>query len=133
VGRINPRLRHGKRLERGIMLYKIIFELREDHLKLVRRMNVGYRDDLEFGAPVIDPKRPYGNSDVFNDIAKILGIEPEGAGDDEPEFTEDQKGRMLELHKETATALQVILAANSFELGIYESEVYKDNWRRVQK
>jgi len=115
------------------MLYKIIFELREDHLKLVRRMNVGYRDDLEFGAPVIDPKRPYGNSDVFNDIAKILGIEPEGAGDDEPEFTEDQKGRMLELHKETATALQVILAANSFELGIYESEVYKDNWRRVQK
>jgi len=44
------------------MFDKIRFELTEQHLKLIRRMTVRYNDYCEFGAPEIDPKRPYGNS-----------------------------------------------------------------------
>jgi len=49
------------------------FEITREHLKLLKNMYVGW-DDCEFGAPNIDPKRPYGNSDVINDIANALSI-----------------------------------------------------------
>jgi len=34
------------------------FELKEEHLKLLRNMNVSW-DECEFGAPAIDCKKPY--------------------------------------------------------------------------
>lgn len=113
------------------MFYKIQFELTEQHLKLIHRMNVGYDDYCEFGAPAIDPKRPYGNSSVYYDIGEILRIDPEGGTLEDPEFTEEQEEFMLDIHKSTAEALQVILASGSFELGIYEAEKYKHNWVKV--
>ena len=51
-----------------------IFEIKEEHLKLLNRSYVSWGDS-EFGAACIYPKKPYGNSDVENDIAKILGWE----------------------------------------------------------
>jgi hypothetical protein len=47
------------------------FTLTENHLKLLQKMWVGW-STCEFGAPEIDPKRPYGNSDVIGDIHEIL-------------------------------------------------------------
>lgn len=42
-----------------------------DHLALLARSawNV---NDAEFGSPSMDPKRPYGNSDVENDLEELL-------------------------------------------------------------
>ena len=45
--------------------------LTEEHIKLLRNMYVGW-GYCEFGAPEIDPKRPYGNSHVIGDIHTIL-------------------------------------------------------------
>jgi len=109
------------------MFDKIRFVLTEDHLKLIRRMTVRYNDYFEFGAPEIDPKRPYGNSSVYYDIVEILDIDPKGGDGHDSEFTEEQEELMLGIHKSTAKALQVILASGSFEPGIYESEEYRDN------
>lgn len=53
---------------------KKLFELKEEHLKLLRNVCV-YWDDCEFGAPAVDCKKPYGSSNVYKDMAKILGIE----------------------------------------------------------
>lgn len=39
-------------------------------------MHIGYDAWTEFGAPEVDPKRPYGNSNVYLYLAEILGIEP---------------------------------------------------------
>ncbi len=50
------------------------FILTDEHVKLLRQANVSW-DGCEFGAPGIDPKRPYGNGDVHSDIVEILGIE----------------------------------------------------------
>ena len=47
---------------------KIIFEVKEEHLALLRKMSVGWHD-CEFGAPEIDPKRLFGNSNVLQDVA----------------------------------------------------------------
>jgi len=42
--------------------------------KLLRSANLSW-DDCEYGAPQIDPKRPYGNSNVPDDIREKLGME----------------------------------------------------------
>ena len=99
------------------------FELTEQHVKLLRSTYVNYDDWTEFGAPTIDPKRPYGNGDVYDDMREILGRQGTAMKDNE----------LLELHKETAEALQVILSAGSFEPGVYETEKYRNKWARVEK
>ena len=46
------------------------FTLTEDHIKLLRNLEVCW-EDAEFGAPAIEPKRPYGNSYVYKDMIKV--------------------------------------------------------------
>jgi len=52
------------------------FELKQEHLTLLKKANVGWQD-CEFGAPEINPKRPYGNSGVLEDMFEILYGKPE--------------------------------------------------------
>ena len=106
------------------------FTLTEDHIKLLRRSYVRWCDD-EFGAPCIDPKRPYGNSDVCDDVAKIIGVEPKGGDPEEPEYTSKQIKELRHLHSTTETALQVVLASGSFEPGVYTCGLYEQNWRKA--
>lgn len=129
------------------------FEIKPEHLKLLQHAYVGW-DDCEFGAPEIDCKRPYGNSGVIQDILEILGVKTlrEGVyefafggrtwllkGEDEYniEFVgaEDEvlRDTLVQLHKETAIALQICLVVQKFEAGIYEKfEPYNDRaWRKV--
>jgi hypothetical protein len=105
------------------------FTITEDHLKLLRRAYVGWQD-CEFGAPEIDPKRPYGNSSVLLDIAEILGVELADMGDEEciPLELEEY---FHKLHRETQAVLQIALATGEFKAGDYVSDKYKDNWRRM--
>jgi hypothetical protein len=106
------------------------FVLTEDHLKLIDRMYVGW-SDVEFGAPEINPKRPYGNSFVEGDIAEILGWHwEEDVNGDVPEELYE---RAVKIHKETETALQIILVTRSFVPGKYvKTDRYDDrSWGRV--
>lgn len=103
------------------------FTLTAEHVALARRMNVSYRD-AEYGAPCIDPKRPYGNGDVPGDIADILGWEKRfDARTGEP--LQEVYDRAAAIHKEMETALSVILRAGSFEPGEYVADKYGSNWR----
>jgi hypothetical protein len=43
----------------------------EDHLRALRAAAWSW-NDCEFGAASMDPKRPYGNSDVLDDLAELL-------------------------------------------------------------
>lgn len=102
---------------------KIQFRVTEDHLKLTKRMNVGWCGD-EFGAPEIDPKRPYGNSNVLDDIADILDY-------DNAELSPEAESRLMLIHQETKTVLQIALATGAFATGLYESEEWRRNWIRI--
>ena len=102
------------------------FTVTEDHIKLLRRAYVSW-DGGEFGAPAIDCKRPYGNSSVYNDMAEILGITESG----EDDFSEEQFAHMAQLHKETQTVLQIILATGEMRAGTYEANRYGHNWKWV--
>lgn len=80
------------------------FILTEDHLKLLQRAIIGW-EDCEYGAPSIDCKRPYGNSSVAIDICEILGWD----FDDEDGPTDEQRDAADNIHRETQTALQIVL------------------------
>jgi hypothetical protein len=104
------------------------FQLTKDHIKLLRSAWVGW-DHGEFGAPAIDCKRPYGNSDVYHDIAEILDepVHPDENGDLPDWFLK----RADRLHQETRTALQIILATGEFKTGLYEASDYGRDWKFV--
>lgn len=87
----------------------------------------------EFGAPGIDPKRPYGNSNPHEDIAEVLGEGLFETAGGEERVSADQAERFDELHEELETALQVVLDTAGFEPGVYEREKYGGRWSRVDE
>ena len=127
------------------------FEIKPEHLKLLQRFMVGW-GYCEFGAPEIDQKRPYGNSDVHQDMIEVLGFETlkDGIykfklfgkewllkGEDEHNIyldgADEEKltNELDKLHKETEIALQICLRTQSFEVGKYETEKYFTKWKKI--
>lgn len=104
------------------------FELTEEHVKLLRAARVGWNGD-EFGAPSIDPKRPFGNGDVMADMHELLAGEPwpPDPAADAVVLQRSYRALYLELRR----ALQVALSAGTFQAGIYESPKYRDRWTRA--
>ena len=102
------------------MMYEIeigdLFELKEEHLTLLSKTYVTW-DNCEFGAPSINPKRPYGNSDVMDDMKDILG-----------DYYSERELRSF--HKELEIALQIVLRNKTFEPGIFKHTCYYE-WERV--
>lgn len=84
------------------------FTITENHFKLLRRMYVGWQN-CETGAPEIDPKRPYGNSDVENDVAEIIGDKVDRCPHCDELLSDDISDKMMALHRETETALEIVL------------------------
>mgnify|MGYP001602384821 CR=1 FL=1 len=78
-------------------------EITPAHIKLAKRMYVQWQD-CEYGAPEIDPKRPYGNSDVEGDIAEILGWK---VGEDG--LTDAQSEKAAQLHREMEEVIRYAL------------------------
>ncbi len=106
------------------------FTVTGEHLRLLRRACISW-DDAEFGAPGINPKRPYGNSNVFADIAEILGVPDSEWMDACEEPTPDAEWRFLRLHVETAIALQIGLATGEFRPGQYvRGNEWDSTWKR---
>jgi hypothetical protein len=83
------------------------------------------------GSPYIDPKRPYGNSDILKDIHKILGTVPILVKHNDKYFSEEQDAYAEKIDGETGQALQVILRAGSFIPGVYAASEYCEDWQLV--
>lgn len=105
------------------------FQLKEEHIKLLQNMYWEY-SDCETGAPAVDCKRPYGNSYVPPDVAKILGVE---LSDDDNKYDE-QVREIMQFHYDSHKALEIILQMKSFELGLFEKvrDGYDYKWKRVK-
>jgi hypothetical protein len=97
------------------------FTVTEHHLKLLRRACVRW-NAAGHGAPEVDPERPYGNVDVENDLAEIIGTY---AGN---------RGVLRAIHLQTRIALQIVLCTGQFEPGTYEkTNSGEHTWRKVGK
>ncbi len=102
------------------------FELKEEHLKLLARANWQWQD-CEFGAPEMDPKRPYGNSSVIQDIAEILGEEEELCPNCHEPLKDVDDDNFRNLHGELTIALQLIFNQRTFIPGVY-TNVAENDW-----
>ena len=108
------------------------FELKPEHVVLLRHASVRW-EDCEFGAPAIDCKRPYGNSGVITDIREMFGYvgkECPHCGEIIPNENDPTDDELRKLHKETETALQVVLSSGSFEPGMYVCTDLGKSWTR---
>lgn len=96
---------------------KEYFKLTENHIHLLKHARVGWWE-CETGAPYIDPKRPYGNGDVGQDVCELMGWE---IPDDEEEEGEHEElmDKAISLHYETHQAMHIILTLNGAEPGVY--------------
>jgi hypothetical protein len=105
-----------------------MFEITQNHLTLLKNMHVVW-DDCETGAPAIDPKRPYGNSAVEEDIHEILGWKFK------EELTPEQHAKANNIHIDMEIVLQIVLC-NYPEIitpGFYKKiDAYNTlSWKRV--
>lgn len=81
-----------------------------DHIQLLLNSYV-YWDDCEFGAPGIDPKRPFGNSDVEKDYEEITG-----------------KTFDYRVYKQLETCLQILIDNLSIHAGLYRYDKEDNRW-----
>lgn len=102
----------------------------ENHIKLLKKLYIDW-EDCSFGAPCVDCKRPFGNSDVYGDMAEILGIKLANQ-EENPELYERQIYSLNKGYKELQDCLQILVRNLSIEVGEYECDDYGTNWRKVE-
>lgn len=107
------------------------FEVTRDHIKLVRRLYIEWNDfsEFKFGVPTVNGKRPYGNSDIPEDIADIINLD---FYDREKGLTKQQENYCLKLHMDMGTVLQIVLSTGQFKSGEYERDEYGIDWKKVK-
>lgn len=112
----------------------IKFELKEDHIKLLKHLRWSIASDqlVSRGADKEEyGDSPFGGDDLIEDLNTILNGKPDNfdpLNDEGIVVSEDEKVRMLELFYELSTALDIILYTGSFEPGHYKSKWYDRNW-----
>jgi hypothetical protein len=117
------------------------FRVLPEHVTLLSNARVSW-DSGEFGAPAVDCKRPYGNSYVEGDLMALLNVAPDHpnrpAGDYDPNdcdvyamYTDQTIDRVIDLHKQTETVLQIFLNTGAMLPGLYEREQYVGRWARI--
>jgi len=105
-----------------------MFVVTNDHLRLLKRMCVGWQY-CEFGAPEINPKRPYGNSDVVSDIGEILEIPHDRVEYGESYYSESVSATLESLHEEMETVLQILVVNLGIQVGTYvRKDKYSTKW-----
>lgn len=131
------------------------FTLTQDHIALMGKFHIRWEDFAYDGAPAVDIKRPFGNSDVIEDVVEILlGLRDTSTWEErekalEKAVTYDREGsiksvvlpdarvltrsEMETLYRQMDTALQVVLCTQSFAAGTYRQEHQYDaiSWKLV--
>lgn len=103
------------------------FTITPEHLLLLRRLHFEWDGSAFAGAPCVDIKRPYGNSDPLGyDVPLILGlIWPEDQ--DQPREIYEQ---CKQLHEDMDKVLAIFVSTGQCAPGEYEQVDYDDTrWR----
>jgi hypothetical protein len=97
------------------------FTITGQHLLLLARLNIGWLDS-NHGGPATSGRRPYGNSDMFSDIAEMVDedawLAARCAGDGTWEaYVAAHEDEFTRLHAETMIALRIVLQTSQFRSG----------------
>lgn len=103
----------------------------ENHIKLLKSCYVDW-NPTEFGGPCVDPKRPFGNSDVIRDMANILGMKLADYETDNEKYKR-QCASLIKGYHELQECLQILISNLKIEPGKYarENEYDAKSWKKV--
>lgn len=112
----------------------IKFELKEEHLKLLKHLEWGELS-LDSHINTKGDNSPFGGIDYYEDMGVILYGQPDDFDPFEGDpfkWTEEQKSEMDELIIELPRAIEVILYTQSFETGTYRTKYHDKNWKKIK-
>ena len=117
------------------------FTVTAQHLKLLRAATVAWssqwRDDLDPGAPCIDPRRPYGDKEWARSMILILDYKMPNvkgrAWTEDDEIPDQQYNALEQIHQETEIALRICLNRGEFVSGTYYWPEPGEDWVEVGK
>jgi hypothetical protein len=116
----------------------LIFELKEEHLKLLKNLRwslnkdkiiSGVADEGDGVAP------PFGEVNLYEGIDLILNGRPAGVDlltvEEFPEYSEEQKAEWDKLYADLPMALDIVLYTGKFELGKYKTRYHLRDWIKI--
>jgi len=115
----------------------IKFNLKEEHVKLLRNLRWGMKDNLivnmnNDGEEYIPP---FGEDNLYEAIDVILNGKPTNFDpfntNEIVEYTDEQKAEWDKLYSELPTALDLVLFNGSYELGLYKTKWHLRNWVKI--
>ena len=115
------------------------FELKEEHVKLLKNLRWSMKDNLivnmhNDGEEYIPP---FGENDLYEAIDVILKGRPEGFdpfnSENFKEYSEEQKAEWDKLYSELPMALDVVLYNGNYELGLYKTKWHDRVWKKINK
>jgi hypothetical protein len=95
------------------------FRINENHLKLLNRLHFEWCADDYDGYPTVNSKRPYGNSDVLDDVAEIIEMPVMEDDDGKSHYPKGTKAKCKQYHEEMATVLQIVSSTMQVSAGLY--------------
>jgi hypothetical protein len=110
------------------------FELKEEHLKLIRGLR--FRMDDDNNITCADMLSPFGGDNIYEDMNVILYGKPD---DFDPmklpdELAQDTVEQLSNLYSELPNALEIVLTLNTFETGWYKRKWHdRSGWKRLLK
>ena len=113
------------------------FKLTENHLKLLRAAKTFWISE-PFGAPAVDPNRPFGNRDAMRDIIRITGTPTStypkfDIDDPKSEIPDGIYNNLIQIYQQLDIALQIVLSTGKFEAGeYYWPEYWNGEWKPVK-
>jgi hypothetical protein len=112
------------------------FELKENHIKLLRHLNWDVNDNNKIFTP-IENGTPYGGSSLSEDAGLMIFGKPEGEFDPlspyGAQYSEDQIKEIETLYSELPRALEIIMFLGTFETGHYKSKWNVRDWKKIEK
>lgn len=114
------------------------FELKEEHVKLVRQLRWSMNQEnhiVAIGHDGVEYIPPFGENNLYEAIDLILHGIPEDFDpfntEEAKEYSEEQKAEWDKLYEELPTALDIIMYNGHFELGVYKTKWHDRQWKKV--
>jgi len=117
---------------------RIIFEMTEDHLKLLQNLKWSTQNNIisAVGDEGDGVSPPFGTTDIYEAIDQILNGKPANVDplneQDFPEYTPEQKAAWDKLYSELPWCLSIILQKREFQTGLYKTKFHDINWVKIK-
>lgn len=112
------------------------FELKENHLKLLKHLSWKIGKDNSIETLEVENGTPYGGISLVEDAGLILHGKPDGDFDPlssvPPQYSDEQIEEIEELYDELPLALEVVTYLRTFKLGHYKKKYNSNHWKEYK-